>query len=138
GRYKLLDINPRVWGWHTLCGRAGVDFPYLLWQLVLREEEGRRQKAEGSNEEEGLNAKQNQQKAVGSTSAAHLLPTADRVLPTADWPSPADAHTPGLRTRPGVRWVRGTTDVSAVLPEIWRGRLSPRTYLRSLRGPLEF
>src|SRR5205823_14216422 len=97
-----------------------------------------RQKAEGSNEEEGLNAKQNQQKAVGSTSAAHLLPTADRVLPTADWPSPADAHTPGLRTRPGVRWVRGTTDVSAVLPEIWRGRLSPRTYLRSLRGPLEF
>lgn len=31
GRYKLLDVNPRVWGWHTLCGRAGVDFPYLLW-----------------------------------------------------------------------------------------------------------
>jgi predicted ATP-grasp superfamily ATP-dependent carboligase len=24
-------MNPRVWGWHTLCGRAGVDFPYLLW-----------------------------------------------------------------------------------------------------------
>jgi len=31
GQYKLLDVNPRVWGWHTLCGRAGVDFPYLLW-----------------------------------------------------------------------------------------------------------
>jgi predicted ATP-grasp superfamily ATP-dependent carboligase len=30
-RFKLLDMNPRVWGWHTLCGRAGVDFPYLLW-----------------------------------------------------------------------------------------------------------
>jgi predicted ATP-grasp superfamily ATP-dependent carboligase len=27
----LLDINPRVWGWHSLCGRAGVDFPWLLW-----------------------------------------------------------------------------------------------------------
>jgi D-aspartate ligase len=31
GHYKLLDINTRVWGWHTLCARAGVDFPYLLW-----------------------------------------------------------------------------------------------------------
>ena len=34
GQYKLLDINPRVWGWHTLGGRAGVDFPYLLWLLT--------------------------------------------------------------------------------------------------------
>jgi predicted ATP-grasp superfamily ATP-dependent carboligase len=33
GRLLLLDVNPRVWGWHSLCGRAGVDFPYLLWQL---------------------------------------------------------------------------------------------------------
>lgn len=31
-RYKLLDINPRVWAWHTLGSRAGVDFPFLLWQ----------------------------------------------------------------------------------------------------------
>ena len=34
GKFKLLDINPRIWGWHTLCGRAGVDYPYLLWLLV--------------------------------------------------------------------------------------------------------
>ena len=33
-RYKLLDINPRVWGWHTLGRRVGCDFPYLLWQLI--------------------------------------------------------------------------------------------------------
>jgi D-aspartate ligase len=31
GQYKLLDINPRPWGWHSLGGRAGVDFSYLLW-----------------------------------------------------------------------------------------------------------
>ena len=31
GRTLLLDINPRVWGWHSLCGRAGIDFPWLLW-----------------------------------------------------------------------------------------------------------
>jgi D-aspartate ligase len=34
GRLKLLDINPRVWGWHTLGRRVGVDFPYLLWRMV--------------------------------------------------------------------------------------------------------
>ncbi len=34
GRLKLLDVNPRVWGWHTLGGRAGVDFPYLLWRMT--------------------------------------------------------------------------------------------------------
>jgi D-aspartate ligase len=34
GALKLLDINPRAWGWHTVGARAGVDFPYLLWQLV--------------------------------------------------------------------------------------------------------
>jgi D-aspartate ligase len=34
GRCKVLDINPRVWGWHTLSKRAGVDFPYLLWLLA--------------------------------------------------------------------------------------------------------
>ena len=31
GALKLLDINPRVWGWHSLGQRAGVDFPYLLY-----------------------------------------------------------------------------------------------------------
>jgi D-aspartate ligase len=31
GRYKLLDVNARTWGYHTLAQRAGVDFPYLLY-----------------------------------------------------------------------------------------------------------
>jgi D-aspartate ligase len=30
----LLDVNPRPWGWQSLCGRAGVDFPYLLWRMA--------------------------------------------------------------------------------------------------------
>ncbi len=34
GRSKLLDINPRAWGWHTLGARAGVDFPYLEWRML--------------------------------------------------------------------------------------------------------
>jgi predicted ATP-grasp superfamily ATP-dependent carboligase len=33
-RFKLLEVNPRAWTWHALCLRAGVDFPYLLWQLA--------------------------------------------------------------------------------------------------------
>jgi predicted ATP-grasp superfamily ATP-dependent carboligase len=37
GKLKLLDINPRVWGWHSLCGSAGVDYPYLLWLLTMGE-----------------------------------------------------------------------------------------------------
>ena len=84
GRYKLLDVNPRVWTWQALCGRAGVDFPYLLWRLVHGE-------------------------AV-----------------------------PEQRARPGVRWVRLTTDVAAAATEMLRGRLSPREYVQSMRGPLEF
>src|SRR5260370_2076373 len=31
GQYKLLDFNARTWGYHSLGGRAGVDFPYLLF-----------------------------------------------------------------------------------------------------------
>jgi len=34
GQYKLMEANPRVWGWQTLCARAGIDFPYLLWLSV--------------------------------------------------------------------------------------------------------
>lgn len=37
GQARLLDINARVWGWHSLCPRAGVDFPYLLWRQVRGE-----------------------------------------------------------------------------------------------------
>jgi len=33
GSYKLLDINGRVWTWHALGPRAGVDFPYLAWRI---------------------------------------------------------------------------------------------------------
>lgn len=31
GVYKLLDVNARTWGYHTLGYAAGVDFPYLLF-----------------------------------------------------------------------------------------------------------
>jgi len=35
GQFKLIEINPRTWGWHTLAIRAGVDLPYLLFQDMV-------------------------------------------------------------------------------------------------------
>ena len=37
GTLKLLDVNPRVWGWHGIGPAAGVDFPYLLWRVLHME-----------------------------------------------------------------------------------------------------
>jgi D-aspartate ligase len=34
GLCKLLDINVRVWGWHTIGSEIGLDFAYLAWQLA--------------------------------------------------------------------------------------------------------
>ena len=31
GEYKFLEVNPRVWGWHTLAKRAGLNLPYMLF-----------------------------------------------------------------------------------------------------------
>ena len=30
-RFKLLDVNPRTWGYHSIGLPAGVDFPYLQY-----------------------------------------------------------------------------------------------------------
>jgi D-aspartate ligase len=35
--YKLLEVNARVWGWHTLAVHAGVNLPYLLYQQIIGE-----------------------------------------------------------------------------------------------------
>jgi predicted ATP-grasp superfamily ATP-dependent carboligase len=80
GVCKLLDVNARTWGYHSLGGAAGVDFSYLLFR-----------------------------DQVGAPVA--------------------EAH-----ARPGVRWIRLSTDVPNALRDIRAGRLRPGEYLRSLRG----
>jgi D-aspartate ligase len=35
GSYKLIEVNPRVWGWHSLAIYAGVDLPYMLYKDML-------------------------------------------------------------------------------------------------------
>ncbi|GAA0571148.1 hypothetical protein GCM10010172_64500 [Paractinoplanes ferrugineus] len=37
GEFKLLDVNARTWGYHTLGRAAGVDFPWLLFRDQLGE-----------------------------------------------------------------------------------------------------
>jgi predicted ATP-grasp superfamily ATP-dependent carboligase len=41
GQYRLLDVNGRTWGYHTIGRRAGLDFPYLLFTDQLDGEVGR-------------------------------------------------------------------------------------------------
>jgi predicted ATP-grasp superfamily ATP-dependent carboligase len=35
GLHKLLDVNVRPWGWHTLCIACGLDFPYIQYRDAL-------------------------------------------------------------------------------------------------------
>lgn len=34
-KFKLLEVNPRTWGWHSIGAGAGVDFPYLLFSDLI-------------------------------------------------------------------------------------------------------
>jgi len=38
GEYKLLEVNPRIWGWHSLSRRAGMSLPYALFQDICDKE----------------------------------------------------------------------------------------------------
>jgi predicted ATP-grasp superfamily ATP-dependent carboligase len=79
-QYKLLDVNARTWGYHSLGAEAGVDFSYMLY--------------------------------------------ADQIgLPVSV-----------CKGRPGVGWVRTTTDIPAALAGILRGDTSLKGYLRSLQS----
>lgn len=79
-QYKLLDVNARTWGYHSLGAAAGVDFSYMLY--------------------------------------------ADQIgLPV-----------PTCQARPGVAWVRMTTDLPAALMSILVGETDLKGYLRSMRN----
>lgn len=34
-KYKFLEVNARVWGWHTLAIGSGINMPYLLFQDMI-------------------------------------------------------------------------------------------------------
>jgi predicted ATP-grasp superfamily ATP-dependent carboligase len=35
GRYKLLEVNPRLWQWHSLATACGVDLPYIAYRDLV-------------------------------------------------------------------------------------------------------
>jgi len=37
-RFELLEVNPRIWGWHTIAIRAGLDLPYIAYADALGRE----------------------------------------------------------------------------------------------------
>jgi D-aspartate ligase len=79
-QYKLLDVNARTWGYHSLGAKAGVDFSYMLY--------------------------------------------ADQVgLPVAV-----------SKGRPGVGWIRTTTDIPAAMLGILNGDSGCKSYFHSLRN----
>jgi len=80
GQYKLLDVNARTWGYHSLGARAGVDFSHMLYADQMG------------------------------------MPIIPR------------------KGRPGVGWVRMTTDLPASLLALLQGELDVRGYLRSFRN----
>ena len=34
-QFKFIEINGRIWGWHTLAKAAGVNVPYAAWQYMI-------------------------------------------------------------------------------------------------------
>jgi predicted ATP-grasp superfamily ATP-dependent carboligase len=80
GQYKLLDVNARTWGYHSLGESAGVDFSYMQYADQL-----------------GI---------------------------------PVTA----CKAKPGVGWMRTTTDIPAALCALAAKDIDVRSYLRSLRN----
>src|SRR5213596_4011473 len=38
GRFKLMEINPRLWQWHGLAAACGVDLPLIAYRDLTGEE----------------------------------------------------------------------------------------------------
>jgi predicted ATP-grasp superfamily ATP-dependent carboligase len=37
GRYKLMEVNPRLWQWHGLAAACGVDLPVIAYRDLMGE-----------------------------------------------------------------------------------------------------
>jgi predicted ATP-grasp superfamily ATP-dependent carboligase len=81
GRYKLMEINPRLWQWHGLAAACGVDFPRIAYLDLL----GRREPAATS---EGCRKRWAVTLLGGESPAFQRPPYAEAVLAVDD-PKPA-------------------------------------------------
>ena len=91
GRYKLMEINPRLWQWHGLAAASGVDLPWIAYRdLVGDPPEPVRMRSEGKRWAITF--------ALGSSPALQRPPYVDAVFAIDD-PKPALVH--------GARLARG-------------------------------
>ncbi len=37
-RFELIEVNPRIWGWHALAMSAGVDLPYIAYADAIQQD----------------------------------------------------------------------------------------------------
>ncbi len=37
GRFKLIEVNPRLWQWHSLAAACGVDLPWIAYRDLIGE-----------------------------------------------------------------------------------------------------
>jgi predicted ATP-grasp superfamily ATP-dependent carboligase len=35
GRFKLMEVNPRLWQWHSLAAACGVDLPWIAYRDLI-------------------------------------------------------------------------------------------------------
>jgi D-aspartate ligase len=36
-KYKLIEVNPRVWGWHSLAIASGINLPFMLYLDMINQ-----------------------------------------------------------------------------------------------------
>jgi D-aspartate ligase len=84
GRYKLMEINPRLWQWHSLAAALGVDFPRIAYLDLI----GRRPEPATTR---GRNGRWALTLHAGETPAFVRLPYVDPLLALDD-PKPAAAY----------------------------------------------
>jgi predicted ATP-grasp superfamily ATP-dependent carboligase len=116
GELKLLDVNHRAWGWHSLGAAAGVDFPYLEWLMntgreiaPVRGRPGVRWRR-ASTDILAIVGELRARKASLRQSISALRPGADRAVWANDDPLPAFADAPlaaGKMLTRHLRSVRG-------------------------------
>ena len=84
GRFKLMEINPRLWQWHSLATASGVDLPLIAYRDLTGE----------TIEPVRMNGRRRKWALVLMPNERPLLPRPPFVEPTLAWddPKPALVH----------------------------------------------
>lgn len=103
GRYKLIEVNPRLWQWHGLAAACGVDLPVIAYRDLVGERPAPvRMRPDSEGKRWAITF------IFGTRSALQRPPYVDGVFARDD-PLPALAQA-GRVARKGVRRVLGRPD----------------------------